>query len=79
MERKTNICKDCMNGHHEVIGHYDCDCICHGNSQCFVCGLVLTDPHDIIEDCHVDCQQAYDEQEASREAPELYGRYPWEQ
>ena len=72
------ICDDCMNGHHEIAGHFTCVCSCHNNPTCFVCGAALINKYDVAEDCHVECQRAYDEQEANRVPNEPFGRYPWE-
>lgn len=49
------------------------------NPECFVCGKPLTNKHDIVELCHVECQVAYDIQESLRESDSGVNRYPWEQ
>lgn len=66
-----------MNGNHESIDP-TCECSCHMNPECFVCGKPLTNKHDIQELCHVECQVAYDIQESSRESDSGVNRYPWE-
>ena len=52
---KTVICDDCMHGHHQVIGHDDCECVCHGNPQCWICGHNLIDDGDRIVGHHEVC------------------------
>jgi hypothetical protein len=78
IKNQTYICKSCMNGHHESIDR-SCECICHCNPECFVCGKPLMNEHDIIEQCHVECQVAYDIQESERVSESPMNRYPWEQ
>lgn len=73
------ICSDCMHGNHEVSGHSTCECACHGNPQCFVCGRCLLLAEDRREGLHNEgCLTAYEQQEANREPNEPFGRYPWE-
>jgi hypothetical protein len=75
-----NICKDCMNGHHEIIGHNDCDCICHMNPKCDYCGLVLTDELSIAAMLHNECVDSFEESQLPEyHQNEPFGRYPWEQ
>ena len=45
---KTIICDDCMKGRHDIAGNITCECACHNNPQCFVCG------HNVFgDDIHV--------------------------
>ena len=76
--KTTNICQDCMNGNHEMIGHPDCDCYCHNNPQCFVCGSSLVLIDDRHAGYHTDCWDEYVQQEENRTVNEPFGRYPWE-
>lgn len=73
------ICDDCWHGNHEIAGHPTCECACHGNPQCFVCGRCLLLAEDRREGVHQEnCQGLYDEQEANRVPNEPFGRYEWE-
>jgi len=77
--KPTYICDDCMHGQHEVIGNSTCQCACHNNPACFVCGECLILPFEIQSSgCHAKCEDLYNEQEATRVANEPFGRYPWE-
>ena len=31
LQPQALVCIDCINGQHEVSGHPDCTCVCHGN------------------------------------------------
>ena len=57
---QTVICDDCMHGHHDVAGHKDCECICHNNPQCFVCGHNLATLDDIKAGSHAECLRVHD-------------------
>jgi len=52
---QTVICDDCMKGHHEIIGHDTCECVCHNNPQCFVCGHNLLTDGDKRAGSHISC------------------------
>lgn len=56
MTTKTVICSDCMNGHHEIMGHKDCECSCHGNPICFYCGKPSIVDHKECEDFFYEMQ-----------------------
>lgn len=60
----TQICIDCMNGFHEKESKI-CECSCHNNPTCFVCGEVYEisdDPN--IKDCgaHANCFEQWNDE-----------------
>ena len=74
---KTIICDDCMHGRHEVLGHSDCDCICHNNPTCFICGHVLldskVDSHEM--DSHISCLNNYNDQKSDEYLDNMITKY----
>lgn len=56
----TIICDDCMNGNHEIAGHILCECPCHNNSTCFVCGACIILDHEIKDiGAHLKCYETW--------------------
>ncbi len=72
---KTVICNDCMNGQHEVIGHSDCECVCHNNPQCFVCGHNLLIDIEIKESAHMECLMQFNDDEHDRYLDQMITKY----
>ena len=74
------ICVDCIKGHHEILGHRDCLCVCHNNPQCVFCGEILlgTDVKDGLHSICVEPMNDAIELSAIERAQEPFGRYPWE-
>ena len=74
---KTVICDDCMHGRHEVLGHNDCECACHNNPTCFICGNNLG--VGIFEDAHDSCLIDYNNQKSDEYLDNMITKYDREE
>ncbi len=71
----TEICNDCMHGHHEVLGHETCECICHNNPQCFVCGHNLLTDGDKRADSHISCLNSFNDAKSDEYLDNMITKY----
>jgi hypothetical protein len=72
---ETNICQDCMHGAHEIIGHPECECSCHNNPECWICGKVLLGIDDIKDGSHLNCLQDYNDAESDQYLDQMLTKY----